>query len=222
MATGRLVASLERQAVLEELLDASKPPVPPAARGLPYLLATPFRYPPLPHGSRFGTRFEPGIFYASRALRPLLAEAAYYRFVFWQGMRRPPAQRLLTQHTLFRCGYRTPCGLRLQDPVFDPCRAALRDPAHYAATQEYGRRLRSAGVAAIEYESARDPAGGINVALFEPGALAPDPRLRREEWLCETGPSQVGFRARREPGGAVYGFPLETFTVHGVLPTPAV
>src|SRR5690625_4094619 len=98
VATSRLVASLARQAVLEELLEASKPPVPLEVTGLGYLLATPFRYPPLRHGSRFGSRDEPSLFYGSRGLPPLLAEVAYYRFVFWKGMSRPPPAPLRTQH----------------------------------------------------------------------------------------------------------------------------
>src|SRR5688500_4060934 len=64
VSTRKLVASAEEQALLEELIDRAKPPDP--TRGaLLYLLATPFRYPPLRHGSRFGTRHERGIWYGS-------------------------------------------------------------------------------------------------------------------------------------------------------------
>lgn len=219
VATGRLVSSLERQAVLENLLERSKPPLPAQARGLNYLLASPFRYPPLPHGSRFGTRLEPGIFYASRNLRPLLAEAAYYRFVFWDGMKDPPAGRLLTQHTLFRAAYRSERGLRLQAPPFAAFREVLRDPGHYAATQRLGTRLRSAGIEIVEYESARDPHCGINLALFTPRALRPARVLRQEEWLCETTEERVTLRPKRAPG--VHPFPRALFLVDGRLPTPA-
>ena len=52
VATMRLVDSLDDQAELERLLEASKPPLPPAAQGLHYLLSTPFRYRS-PHPSRF-------------------------------------------------------------------------------------------------------------------------------------------------------------------------
>ena len=48
----RLADSLEEQALLETVLEDSKPQLPPAARRLHYLLATPFRYRPH-HGSRF-------------------------------------------------------------------------------------------------------------------------------------------------------------------------
>src|SRR5512142_429329 len=91
VATHQLVRSLERQAVLEDMLEATKPPWRKGSERLHYLLATPFRYPPLQHGSRFGTRSEPSLFYGSQETRTVLAEAAYYRFVFWHGMRPPPA-----------------------------------------------------------------------------------------------------------------------------------
>lgn len=46
VATTRLVSSLERQAVLEYLLEATKPPRRPGTERLHYLLATPFRSHP--------------------------------------------------------------------------------------------------------------------------------------------------------------------------------
>ena len=60
VSTRKLVDTLEEQSLLEDLIDAAKPPDPTQGR-LHYLLSTPFRYPPLRHGSRFGTRHEPGL-----------------------------------------------------------------------------------------------------------------------------------------------------------------
>ena len=53
VATMKLVDDLDEQAILEAELDRSKPAVPASCKGLDYLLATPFRYAPYPHGSRF-------------------------------------------------------------------------------------------------------------------------------------------------------------------------
>lgn len=219
VATSRLVGSFARQAALEVMLEASKPPLPQAARKLHFLLASPFRYPPLPHGSRFGTRYEPGIFYGSQTLQPLLAEAAYYRLVFWTGMERPPTKRLLTQHTLFRARYRTPRGLRLENPPFAQYRNSLRDPSHYEGTQRLGEHLRDAGIEAIEYESARDPDAGLNVALFSPVALMPSQRLHEQAWLCETSGECVSFQFQH--GRDIHRFPIWMFLVGDALPTPA-
>ena len=222
VATRRLVDTLEEQALLEELLEASKPPLPvlAAAEGLHYLLATPFRYPPLRHGSRFGRRFEPSLFYASLATPTLLAEAAYYRLVFWFGMESPPAAPLATQHTLFGSAYRTDRGLRLQAPPFDDWQAALTDRADYSATQQLGAAMREAGIAAFEYRSARDPAGGINVALFTPAALASPRPAFTQAWLGETSGEGVRFYCPEER--RVAAFELGDFMVDGRLPMPAV
>ena len=113
VATNSLVRTLAEQALLEDLIEASKPRVPGPAVGLHYLLATPFRYPPLPWGSRFGRRFEPSLFYAARGIDTVLAECAYYRFVFWSGMAEPPPAPLDTRHTLFSASIETGHGLQL-------------------------------------------------------------------------------------------------------------
>ena len=76
VATNRLVATLAEQDLLESMLEASKPPLPKGTARLDYLLATPFRYPPLPHGSRFGGRHEPSLFYAGVTAHYLQAVGA--------------------------------------------------------------------------------------------------------------------------------------------------
>src|SRR5438067_434027 len=77
----RVADSLEEQAALELILEASKPPLPPAVRRLHYLLATPFRY--RPHlGSRFRAAFDAGVWYGAEALRTALAEKSYWRLRF--------------------------------------------------------------------------------------------------------------------------------------------
>ena len=220
IATNALVRTLAEQALLEDLLEASKPPVPTAAAGLHYLLATPFRYPPLPYGSRFGSRFEPSLFYGARSPRTTLAESAYYRFVFWSGMATPPAASMHTRHTMFRAELRTHRGLQLQKAPFDEFAATLADRSHYAATQALGTELRQAGVEAFEYQSARDPETGTNVALFTPAALGARTPVILEEWLCETDADHVSYYSRH--GGGFHDYRLSVFTIDGVLPMPAV
>lgn len=219
VATQRLVANLGEQDLLESLLERSKPPRPAATAGLDYLLATPFRYPPLRYGSRFGGRHEPSLFYAARDRSTLLAESAYYRFVFWQGMATPLAQPLRTQHTLFGARIHARSAYCLHRPPFDAHIARLMSPTHYGDTQALGRAMRGAGADALEYRSARDIAGGLNVALFTPAAFAEPQPSFRQEWLCETAANRVSFRSRDVLG--VHTLPLEQFTVGGVLPMPA-
>ena len=52
VSTMRLVDTPAEQDLLEQLLEGSKPPVPPTALPKHYLLTTPFRYSPA-HASRF-------------------------------------------------------------------------------------------------------------------------------------------------------------------------
>lgn len=219
VATTQLVSSLERQAVLEDLLEATKPPRRAGTERLHYLLATPFRYPPLKHGSRFGSRNEPSLFYGSLDVNTVLAEAAYYRFVFWQGMTVPPRDKLVTQHTMFDATYQTDQGLQLHASPFSAHKEPLTHPSDYAATQELGAKMRQLGIEAFEYLSARDPADGINVGLFTPDALPGNEPISREPWLCELTGTQVNFSAGRNR--TVYGFVLDMFLVEGALPQPA-
>ena len=219
VATNQLVSSLDRQAVLETLLEATKPRLRKGTEHLHYLLATPFRYPPLKHGSRFGTRSEPSLFYGSQETRTVLAEAAYYRLVFLHGMAQLPVGKLDTQHTLFGAAYRTSKGLRLQDRPFIAHRDVLTSPADYSDTQALGSRMRADGIEAFEFISARDPDGGINVALFNPGALAGKDPLSQEPWLCELTAERVRFYAARSRD--IHDFPVGLFQVGGKLPQPA-
>lgn len=219
VATTRLVNSLARQAVLEDLLEATKPPRRAGTERLHYLLATPFRYPPLKHGSRFGARTEPSLFYGSLGLKPVLAEAAYYRFAFWQGMTIPPDGKLVTQHTMLEAEYRTERGLQLHAPPFSAHQRVLTHPSDYAATQALGTEMRQTGIDAFEFTSARDPEGGVNVALFTPDALPRNEPLSWAPWLCELTGTHARFSAARTR--MVHGFDLTQFQVGGEFPLPA-
>ena len=219
VATNTLVGTLAEQALLEDLIEATKPRLQAPAIGLHYLLATPFRYPPLPWGSRFGRRFEPSLFYAARSIATVLAESAYYRFVFWSGMAEPPPTPLATRHTLFSVSIDTSRGLRLQQAPFNEYATALLDRRYYGATQALGSAMRDAGIEAFEYRSARDPQQGLNVALFTPAALGSRKPDILDEWLCQTTAEHVSYYSR--PGGGVREFPLATFLVEGKLPLPA-
>lgn len=223
VATTALVDDLAEQALLEGMLDASKPARRPGTERMHDLLATPFRYPPLGYGSRFGRRFEPSLFYGARRERTALSETAYYRLVFWTAMAEPPPSgRLLTQHTLFSVRFRSKRSLRLQDVPCDDHRPDLIDPADYRVTQALGSAMRSAGVEVFSYLSARDPEQGLNFALFVPEALVSRKPLAQQSWLCETRAGRVSFRPGlgMEMPSAVLAFATEVFCVDGRFPLP--
>src|SRR4051812_36737439 len=83
ISTNRLAAHADDQALLEHLVEDAKPTMPVAARGLHYLLGTPFRYG-YARPSRFRrARQRPGIFYASENIATAIAETAYWRLLFF-------------------------------------------------------------------------------------------------------------------------------------------
>lgn len=194
IATTSLVGGdLARQDVLEQLLEASKPARVPGTEHLHYLLATPWRYPPLQHGSRFGTVTEPSLFYASLDIRTALAEVAHYRWLFFSDMETPPAGGLSSQHTSFKSNYASSRGLQLQLAPFDAQKAELTDPHSHTATQALGSDMRAARIEAFEFLSARSDASGINVALLAPCAHASETVHSVLQWQCETQSNRVVF-----------------------------
>lgn len=76
-----LVDTLEEHDLLEELIEESKPSI---AKDKHYLIFSPFRYPPLKYGSRFGSLYEPSLWYGSLELETAFAEVAYYRLQFFR------------------------------------------------------------------------------------------------------------------------------------------
>ncbi|MGE0858795.1 MAG: RES family NAD+ phosphorylase [Gammaproteobacteria bacterium] len=220
VATLAYVDTLAEQALLEDLLEAVKPPWPADSARLHYLLRTPFRYPPLPWGSRFGQRHEPALCYGGRSVEVTLAEVAYYRLVFRESMDGPaPAETIRTEHTLFAARYRTGAGVALQGPAFASQVDVIRHPSDYRATQALGAAMREAGVEAFEYPSARAPEGGCCVGLFTPAAFSERRPRTTRQWLCELGAATVAFKP---VGGAeVLRFERAAFLVEGRLPLPA-
>ncbi|MBL4621052.1 MAG: RES family NAD+ phosphorylase [Immundisolibacteraceae bacterium] len=193
IATNSLVDNLQEQEALEQLLEISKPDKPAGTEQLHYPLATPFRYPPLKHGSRFGQKFEPSLLYGSQQLSTAIAETAYYRFLFWQGMITPPPAALITQHTIFDINYSTDKGLQLQQPPFVQHSTRLTQPTDYVETQKLGSAMRQVNVEAFEFISARDPDQGINVGLFSPAALSSRKPRSQQSGLCQTSAEGVWF-----------------------------
>jgi hypothetical protein len=221
VATNSLVDNFQEQGLLEHMLEKTKPVLPTGTEKLHYLLATPFRYPPLKTGSRFGTRFEPSLFYGSQSLTTALAETGYYRFLFWFGMSEPPAsKKFVTQHTIFGAGYKTHHGLKLQNKPFEKFKKQLTSPDNYSDTQTLGTAMRDNNIEAFEYSSARDSERGINVALLSPIALMATQPSYQQAWLCEINTEQVSFYAPK--AGKVYSYPLKIYLVKGKLPQPAV
>lgn len=220
VATLGYVDTLDEQAILENLLETVKPKNLPEAEPYHYLLKTPFRYPPLKWGSRFGRQHESGIFYGGASVNVTLAESAYYRFVFWYSIdAEAPKPNIQSEHTLFSVRYRSEFGIQLQLPPFDAEAARLRDVQQYSATQTLGTAMRDAGVQVVEYSSARDPDSGICIGIYTPKALARKQPESRNKWLCELTKNEVVFK--NLDLGDLHRFSFESFCHAGELPLPA-
>ena len=171
-ATREITHSAQQQSRLEELLDLSKPPIPDDCLDLSYLMATPFRYPPLKYGSRFGSTWERGIYYASLELETGLAEAALYLWLFQSGLTElGPLAQMKDQRTSFSVRIKSPQALDLREPPFDKQHAQITDPTSWEYCQGLGKEIRASGAEFFWYPSARLP-GGTNVAVLTPKAFA--------------------------------------------------
>lgn len=219
VSTRKLVRSLAEQELLEELLEQSKPPAVGGAT-LHYLLATPFRYPPLRHGSRFGTRNERGIWYGAETRRTAFAEVAYYRFLFLAGT-EADLGTLTTALTVFTVHARSSQGVDLLDPPFDVHREAIASPTSYTASQALGAAMREAGVELFRYPSARDPEGGAAVGAFTPSVFGRARPRAIESWQCTVSPEVAEFAKRDYFARDAFAFRRELFLVDGTLPLPS-
>jgi hypothetical protein len=210
VSTLKLVDSLAEQAMLEELLESTKPPVPPECRHLHYLLATPFRYGAYPRGSRFRRAgLTPGVYYASEAAETAVAEIAFYRLLFFAESPATPWPVNAAEFTAFAVPFAAERALDLTLPPLDADRIAWTHPTEYEPCQALADAARIAGTDALRYESVRDPKAGANIALLACAAFAAAAPELRETWRLRF--SSRGVQALREFPEARLEFPLEAF-----------
>jgi len=191
VSTLKLVDTLAEQALLENLLEKTKPPVPPECQHLHYLLATPFRYgSPYPKGSRFRrSGFTPGVYYASEGAETAVAEIAFHRLLFFADSPETPWPKNALELTGFSVSYATARGLDLTIPPLSRDRPAWIDPVAYEACQALAEKAREVGVEIIRSESARDPGTRANVALLTCAAFASREPSSRQTWRLRLGTS---------------------------------
>ncbi len=220
VSTRKLVDTLEEQALLEALIDAAKPRDITSER-LHYLLSTPFRYPPLPFGSRFGARRERGIWYGAETVATAMAEVAYYRLVFLEGTSASLA-RITVELTAFRVHARTARAVDLVAEPFASHRRAIASPRRYSATQALGAAMRADRVEMCRYPSARDPESGACVAIFVPGVFGRRAPQGIQRWQCSASREAVEMLRRDFTARESLRFERIVFLVNSHLPMPAV
>lgn len=211
VSTLKLTETLAEQALLEELIEESKPRLPPEAQGLHYLLASPFRYGAIyPHGSRFRRAGRTaGVYYASERPETAAAEMAFYRLLFYAESPETPWPANAGEYTALNVPVASEAGLDLTRPPLDADRALWTDLVHYEACQALAEAARDAAIEVIRYQSVRDPGQGANLALLSPAAFASREPLRFETWRIKLGPS--GARVLREFPQQGYEFGRDAF-----------
>lgn len=181
VSTRALVDSLDEQALLESLLEESKPRVPKEAARLHYLLATPFRYPPSEYGSRFRAPFQPGVFYGSDEIRTACAELGFWR---WRFLLDSPALELIESQpqTVFRSGISAERSIDLRSSPFSKDRKTWKHATNYSGCQRFADVARDSGIQVILYESVRDPDKGRCIALLTPRCFTENKPRELQTW----------------------------------------
>jgi hypothetical protein len=201
----KLVDTLAEQALLEDELEATKPPLPPECVHLDYLLATPFRYGRYPGNSRFRREgYSPGVFYASEHVETAVAETAFYRLLFFVESPGTPWPRNALEFTAFEARYATTNAIDLTAAPFVEQAASWTHLSDYSACLDLADKAGEAGVELIRYRSVRDPEGGANLALLSCACFALPRPVHMTTWrlhfsnygvkaICDQPDSRLGF-----------------------------
>ncbi|WP_242604491.1 RES family NAD+ phosphorylase [Legionella gresilensis] len=187
-----LVDSREEHDILEVLLESSKPQI---ENNKHYLIYTPFRYPPLAYGSRFGNIFEPSLWYGSINLHTALAEVAYYRLKFFDDTSANLEYIEITM-TAFKAYLQTESGIDLTKPPFKTYQNKISNKTSYAYSQKLGTEMRAANIDAFIFISARDMRAGKNVAAFTPEVFKMKDKgyiSNMQNWRCIANKTVIEF-----------------------------
>ncbi len=183
-STMKLVDSLDEQTILEQEIEAVKPPTIGGDGDFDYLLFTPFRYRgPYPRGSRFrraGTL--DGVFYCSESPITAMAEMAFLRLLFYAESPGTPFPNNPAEYTVFSAQIGT------QHCLDTTAQPLMRDAAlwtrlsDYSFCQELSDKARQCAAQAIRYHSVRDPSAGINLAVLTMAALGSKKTADTQSW----------------------------------------
>jgi len=189
VATLKVVDTLAEQELLEQLIEESKPALPPDSEGIHYLLVTPFRYAS-PWPSRFRSPHEPGIWYGARQLRTACAEVAYWRWRFAIDSDAFGSEPVISELTFFAAHVRSRAA-DLTIPPWVAFEAAWMDPSDYSACRALAHAARAADLGWIHYRSVRDPAHSACGAVLRPAVLQIRDLTRQQTWACLVRPGTV-------------------------------
>ncbi|EHS52737.1 RES domain protein [Rhizobium sp. PDO1-076] len=202
----KLVDTIEEQALLERLLEETKPALPRECAGLDPLLSAPFRYgAPDPGGSRFRRAGRTlGIFYGAETVEAALADMVIQRLKLFAEAPATASSTMPGDFIAFAVPVSTMRAIDLGAERFEE-----GEVAGDAACQSLADDAREAGVEAIVYPSPlfRLPsvkATGRSLALLSPKVFASSEPVERQRWririsattvsaLCDMPARRFGF-----------------------------
>lgn len=217
VSTAKLTDTRAEQSVLEDLLEETKPIIPPECRHLDFLLSTPFRYgAPYPHGSRFRRAGRtPGVLYGSENVDTAIAELCFGRLLFFADLPDTKWPSNAGEFTAFAFEYKTASAIDLTLTPFDECAALWTHLTRYDECQELAEIARGNGIDLIRYTSVRDPQHKRNIAVLHCRAFARPEPGERQTWRILLGSN--GARALCEMPNGRIDFDRKAF-----LPDPRI
>lgn len=183
VSTMKLTGSLEDQAILEDLIEETKPAVPLNCVGLHFLLMTPFRYSRQnPWGSRFRRpNAQEGVFYAAEHPETAIAETVFHRLRFFADSPETPWPQNAGEYTAFSVEVLSERAVDLTAFAPDEL-VGILDPADYAGGQALSETAREGDIELIKYPSVRAPDHRTNLAVLTPAAFARPEPTGRQTW----------------------------------------
>ena len=183
VSTLQLVDTLDEQRLLEDILEETKPPVPPECEGLHYLYMTPFRYGLYPNGSRFRKAGPtPGVYYVSEAPSTAIIETAFHLLRFYADSSGTPFPSQPSEHTAFNVPVKTQAAINLREKPFSAAAEIWMHPSNYDPCQQLEGAARAEDIELIRYASVRDPDQKPNAAILTCTALAATAPTEHQTW----------------------------------------
>jgi len=207
VSTTKLVDSGEEQELLEQILETTKPPVPPDCQHLHYLISTPFRYGRYPWDSRFRRMGEtPGVFYCAEDPITAVAETVWQRKIFFDGSPGTPLPKEPGTYTAFSVSVRVPLVIDLTEPPMSSHVALWTDPDDYHACLDLADRARGDGCELIRYSSVRHPDGLANIAVLTCRAFENSNPAQTQTWHLFLRPGRTQVRCEHPKVSLEFGF----------------
>lgn len=205
-----LVDSSEEHEMLEALIEESKPLID---KGKNYLLFTPFRYPPLKYGSRFGRTFESSLWYGSLELKTAFTEVAYYRLKFLDDTFADLGNIEISM-TAFTAHLQTLMGVDLTQKPFTSYTQEISNKNSYDSSQFLGASMREDSIEAFLYFSARTDTDCTNVGVYKPSVF--QRKQGREinsyqNWKCYANKNLIEFTRADIMGNQQFTFSAQAF-----------